>query len=99
MVVAIVFEPNSLQTNYLPILAILVPSIVFMYLILTRPQVLLIDNFFFQQQNKNYTIEDKYNAGKADKQTELNSLLDKIRKKGMNSLSVKEKSRLDELSK
>ncbi len=99
MLIAIILQPNSLQINYLPILAILIPTIIFMYLILTKPHFLLVDNFFFQQTNKNYTIEDKYNAAKADKQTELNTLLDKIGKKGMGSLSVKEKNRLDELSK
>jgi membrane associated rhomboid family serine protease len=99
MLIAIACEPNALQINYLPIFAILVPSIIFIFVILTKPHVLLIDSFFFNQHNKSYTIDDKYNGAKADKQTELNTLLDKIRKKGMNSLSVKEKERLDQLSK
>ena len=45
------------------------------------------------------TIEDKYNENKVVKQKELNTLLDKINNKGLDSLSQKEKIRLDELSK
>lgn len=99
MLVAIIFVPSSVEINYIPILIILVPTIVFMYLILTKPHFLLIDNFFFKKHQKNYTIEDKYNSARKDKQDELNKLLDKIGKKGMDGLTTKEKNRLKELSK
>lgn len=44
------------------------------------------------------TIEDKYNAERREKEIELDNLLDKIAKKGIDSLSKKEKERLDQLS-
>lgn len=49
--------------------------------------------------NKYYTIDDKYNAEKVRKQKELDKLLEKISKKGINGLSSNERKRLDELSK
>ena len=45
------------------------------------------------------TIDDKYNSKKIAEQKELNTLLEKISKKGHENLSPKDKNRLDELSK
>lgn len=53
----------------------------------------------FSKNEKLMSIEDKYNSKKVAEQKELNILLEKINKKGHPSLSTKEKSRLDELSK
>jgi len=44
------------------------------------------------------TLDDEYNSRKIEKQEELDALLDKINKKGINKLSKKEKERLKELS-
>lgn len=44
------------------------------------------------------TIEDKYNSQKVAKEEELNLLLEKINKKGLDKLSNKERQRLEELS-
>ncbi|MDJ1495292.1 hypothetical protein QNI19_20295 [Cytophagaceae bacterium DM2B3-1] len=44
------------------------------------------------------TKEDKYNAAKRAKEKEIDRLLDKINKKGMDQLSEKEKERLKQLS-
>ncbi|MDY8134194.1 DUF6576 domain-containing protein [Aquimarina sp. 2201CG5-10] len=43
--------------------------------------------------------DDKYNSKKVAKEQELNKLLDKINKKGIDKLSKEEKDRLEELSK
>ncbi|WP_452598506.1 DUF6576 domain-containing protein [Pontimicrobium sp. MEBiC01747] len=50
-------------------------------------------------KKKHLTIDDKYNEKRVKNEKELNKLLEKINKKGINSLSKKEKARLDELSK
>lgn len=99
MLLAIILQPTALTENYLPILLIAVPTSVFIYLILTRPQLLLIDNLFSRTHTRNYTVDHKYNEAKANKQIELDKLLDKISSKGINSLSKKEKAKLDEYSK
>lgn len=45
-----------------------------------------------------YTADDRYNISKKENEQELNALLEKISKRGMDSLSNKEKNRLKELS-
>lgn len=49
--------------------------------------------------NKYTTLDDRYNAEKKAREDELNRLLEKIHKKGIDSLSKSEKTRLDELTK
>jgi hypothetical protein len=44
------------------------------------------------------TKDERYNAEKARKQKELDQLLDKISKRGMENLTADERRRLDELS-
>jgi membrane associated rhomboid family serine protease len=99
MLVAIALQPSSIMQNPVPILLVSVPAIVFIYIIVTRPHVLLIDNLFYKNQRRHYNIDQRYNAEKVDKQKELDRLLEKIHKKGMNSLSAKEKANLAEYSK
>ncbi len=99
MLVAIAMRPGSLLQNPLPILLVALPAIVFIFIIVTRPHVLLVDNFFYKKQRKLYNIDQRYNAEKVDKQKELDRLLEKIHQKGMKSLSAKEKSTLAEYSK
>jgi membrane associated rhomboid family serine protease len=98
MFIAIMIEPSSLVNNYLPILAILLPSLIFIYIIVTRPHVLLIDNFYFKKRNY-YSIDHKYNAEKRDKQKEVDAILEKIHKKGMSSLTRQERETLSQYSK
>lgn len=98
MIVALIMYPSSIANNLLPILIIALPAIAFIYIIITNPGILLIDSFFYNKHNF-YSIDHKYNYERKKKQDELDELLDKINKRGMNSLSPKEKERLKELSK
>jgi len=52
MLLAIVMYPASFIENYPTILLISVPCIIFIYIILTRPHILLIDNNFFKTQKR-----------------------------------------------
>jgi membrane associated rhomboid family serine protease len=99
MLVAIIIQPTALIENYITIGLIALPTIVFICLIITKPQMLLIDNYFFKTHPKNYNIDHKYNEVKINKQKELDRILDKISKKGMDSLSKKEKQDLEAYSK
>lgn len=58
-----------------------------------------IRNRFFPQKQKNYTIDDQFNADKREREKEIDRLLSKMGKNGINDLSPKERKRLDELSK
>lgn len=53
---------------------------------------------FFPDKTKNYTIDDKYNAAKREREKEIDFLLSKIGKNGIQDLSEKDRKRLDELS-
>lgn len=58
-----------------------------------------IKNRFFPEKQKNYTIDDKFNSDKRDREKEIDRLLSKMGKNGINDLSAKDRKRLDELSK
>lgn len=98
MLIALLMEPSAIMGNYITILLILVPSIVFMYLIVTRPGSLLIDNFFYNAHQDFYSVDHKYNTDKFRKQSEIDRILDKINTRGIGSLTRKERSILEEYS-
>lgn len=58
-----------------------------------------IKNKFFPDEKRNYTIDDKFNSDKRDREKEIDRLLSKMGKNGVNDLSEKDRKRLDELSK
>lgn len=70
--------------------------------------VLVIFAYFFRKEIKekiapdaerNYTIDDKFNAEKISRQKEIDQLLSKMGENGIDDLSEKDRKRLDELSK
>ena len=99
MATAVIMQPSALAENYQTILLIAAPTIIFIYLIITRPQILLVDNYYFRTHKNEYSIEHKYNEKKTNQLKEIDDILDKIRKKGIDSLNKKEKQILDEYSK
>lgn len=54
---------------------------------------------FVPNKEKYYTIDDQFNADKKNRQNEIDAILSKIGKNGLQDLSAKDKARLDELSK
>ena len=69
--------------------------------------VLVILVFFFRndiqekispKKDKNYTIDDRYNSEKLERKKEIDHLLSKMGKNGIEDLSEKDRKRLDELS-
>lgn len=60
-----------------------------------------IQNRFFpdRKKNYNYTIDDQFNSDKREREKEIDRLLSKMGKNGVNDLSEKDRKRLDELSK
>ncbi|OCK52162.1 rhomboid family protein [Chryseobacterium sp. CBo1] len=54
---------------------------------------------FFPEKEKNFTIDDKFNSDKREREREIDHLLSKMGKNGVNDLSAKDRKRLDELSK
>lgn len=99
MLVAIAMYPQSLVDNYVTILLVAIPAIVFIYMIITRPHLLLIDNFFYKKKQEFYSVDHRYNTEKFNRQQEIDRILEKIHQKGMRSLTRKEKQLLKEYSK
>ncbi|MDQ1097945.1 MULTISPECIES: DUF6576 domain-containing protein [Chryseobacterium] len=54
---------------------------------------------FFPDRQKNYTIDDRFNSEKREREKEIDRLLSKMGRNGINDLSAKDRKRLDELSK
>ena len=98
MLTALLLQPSAFADNYVTILLLTVPALVFIYFILTRPQLLLVDNLFFKKHKNHYSPDHLYNERKHRQQEELDALLDKINRNGMNSLSKGEKEKLKQYS-
>jgi membrane associated rhomboid family serine protease len=98
MVVALLMEPIAFVENTSTILIIAIPTILFIYLVVTRPHILLVDNLFFKNHQDFYSIDHKYNADKHLQQKEIDRILDKINKRGIRSLTSSERSKLKRFS-
>lgn len=58
-----------------------------------------IKNRFYPDKPKNLTIDQQFNSDKREREKEIDRLLNKMGKNGINDLSAKDRKRLDELSK
>ena len=98
MTLALIMHPAAFTENYGAILLILVPTVVFVYIIITRPELLWVDNLFYKSQKDFYSIDHEWNSRRADQQQEVDRILDKISRSGMGSLSRKERQTLKDYS-
>ncbi|BAO74727.1 possible Rhomboid family protein [Winogradskyella sp. PG-2] len=98
LITALLIQPSAITTNYVTIILVLIPTFVFIYFIIAKPHILMANNFSLKKKNPPLNFEHKHNIKKVDKQKELDKLLDKISKRGIDSLSKKEKKRLEEFS-
>ncbi|MGC4034932.1 MAG: rhomboid family intramembrane serine protease [Chitinophagaceae bacterium] len=92
MLVSLLIRPSAFSENYVTILIIAVPAIVFIYMIIAAPQILLVNNLFFNNRLENYTLDQRYNIQRSIQQSEVDRILDKISKRGMASLTKKRKT-------
>lgn len=99
MLVALLIHPAALPENYVSILLIFIPTIIFVCAIIFRPHLLMIDNLYYKTHRNHYSIDHKYNEEKKYTENEIDMILDKINKKGIGSLSPKEKFKLRQYSK
>jgi membrane associated rhomboid family serine protease len=99
MACALLLHPSSLLINYIPILIVAVPALVFLILIFKKPHLLLINKPFSKKKAVFLTVDDKDNMQKLTTQEEVDRILEKIHNKGIHSLTPKEKKLLEEYSK
>ncbi len=98
LLVAVILRPEAALENYWVILLLAVPCIVFLYLIITRPAILLVGGPFAKKSKPSLTVDQKYNLDKAGRQKEIDAILEKIHQKGIASLSKSEKGKLETYS-
>jgi membrane associated rhomboid family serine protease len=96
---AVIVSPSSVVEYWLTILIITLPCLIFLYLIYTRPHLLLLDNPFSKKHKPKLSIDQQYNAARKNRQQELDAILEKIHRKGINSLTPVEKEKLEAYSK
>ena len=98
MLLAVVMEPSVLDENWRTIALVGTSMIAFVLYILIFPDALVLNNFSFKRRNNYYDIDYFYNENRANRQQEMNRLLEKIKRKGMKSLTKKDTDGLDEFS-
>ncbi|SFF48404.1 rhomboid family intramembrane serine protease [Thermoflexibacter ruber] len=97
IIISIFLSPHLLKLNYLPILIMLVPIIIFLLLIALYPTFLLLPNHWSITKTTKETVKTNYDD--LDDETALNELLEKVSAVGYYNLTKQEKKKLEELSK
>lgn len=97
LIIACIMFPDALIENYVTVLLILVPSVVFIFFVMRNPTAMLVGKPFARKQQNTHaaTIDHRYNMDKKKQQEEIDRILEKIHRKGMNSLTQKEKDILN----
>ncbi|MCB0836391.1 MAG: rhomboid family intramembrane serine protease [Bacteroidetes bacterium] len=120
MLIGLAYNPSALTDHPWIILGVLLPTATFLYLLITRPEMMFVPGYFRSQlkdltsgfKNKSQPkprMQVKRGSGpslakggrKTDRshlEEELNQLLEKVNQGGLESLSRKERERLEELS-
>jgi membrane associated rhomboid family serine protease len=93
MVAALVMYPGALSENFIVIIAIIAPAVVYLFFIFMRPEYLILSSA--ENNGKAYTMDDIYNSDRVDSEKEIDEILDKINKKGIKSLTRREREKLD----
>lgn len=91
--IAILLYPTMALDNILYTVLMLLPSVLFMLLVILRPSTLLTTPS--GQKKGRYSLEDRYNLEKRTKQQEIDRILEKLHRSGMKSLTKKEKEELE----
>jgi membrane associated rhomboid family serine protease len=96
MLIALAFYPKAFAANYLPILLIALPTIAFIILLIYKPSFLLTTSFKREKPKRN--IDHEFNYRRTQQQADIDSILEKIHKRGMKSLTREEKEALEKYS-
>lgn len=96
MLIALALYPEAFAANYLPILLIALPTIAFIILLIYKPSFLLTTSFKREKPKRN--IDHEFNYRRTQQQADIDSILEKIHKRGMKSLTREEKEALEKYS-
>ena len=96
----LIINPEVAITNWWIILLLTVPTLGFLYLIVSNPAVMYVDNYWGEGlKNMRDDLTKPKSKPKMTEQEEIDMYLDKIRKSGFKSLTKKERQRLNDLRK
>lgn len=94
-ILAIIIFPNDLLHNWIPVLAVLLPGLILLFLIIRYPHLIMIDR---KTRKKQLSMEDHYHIQRRTREQETDRILEKINRTGMKSLTDKEKKFLEDQS-
>ncbi|MBW8685299.1 rhomboid family intramembrane serine protease [Chitinophaga rhizophila] len=94
MVAGLCMKPEVIAENYLTILSILFPGMLFIFVIVNCPHIFFIDNKHFKAHMGDYHLDDRYHLERSGQEQDLDYLLEKIHQRGMKSLTRKEREML-----
>lgn len=99
MLITILLKPSVVSTNPWIVVILLGPCLLFLYLLFRNPNFMLLENYWGEGfASMKSRVKEMNTPKQIDPEEELDFLLDKIKRKGIKSLSQKEKNRLKELS-
>lgn len=99
VLLTLAIQPSLVFESPWLIAGILVPTTLFLYLVVRNPAILMIDSYWGETLRSARNLPSNLRkSNTVSKEEELNRLLDKIRTKGIDSLSSTERKRLEELS-
>jgi len=102
MLMTIALYPSVLELHPWILAAFLVPCIVFFFLLYRYPEMMMVNDFLskkFKTIRADIRRKQMEKPAELDPKEELDRILDKIRKSGMESLTLKEKRDLQRFSK
>lgn len=96
ILLSIALEPAIFEANTWIIVALLLPFVLFMAVVIRRPESMLIDNYVEYERRRfsEYQLVEQ----EIQEERDLNRLLEKVNKNGLHSLSKRERKYLDTLS-
>jgi membrane associated rhomboid family serine protease len=97
ILISIGLEPSIFAENTWVILGMLLPFIVFMTVVLKKPEFMLVENYVSYQKQRLNEYDRAHKEFKDEQ--ELNRLLEKVQQNGLESLSRRERKNLDLLAK
>ncbi|MBL0913458.1 MAG: rhomboid family intramembrane serine protease [Bacteroidia bacterium] len=95
ILIMVAYQPALLRMHPWVILGMTVPALVFLFIAIRYPHWLTF-GFLKANSKENYTLDDRYNDRRMAEQEEIDRILDKIGKSGMQSLTDKEIRKLEE---
>lgn len=95
ILIGLLLRPAALAANLWVVLLLLAPSLVFIFIVLRYPHLLITGSF---TPRTNYSVDDRHNLEKKSEEEQVDEILEKINRKGIKSLTRKEREVLERYS-